>query len=131
MRKFLKNQKGITMMEVLVTVALLAIVVVPCLSSFIVAQRGNVLAEQTYNEYTYAANLAEELKALPVPAGKDWREAVEDKLSEVNQDGQDNISTFVEFKDGGSYCEIFIYTGEMTEMPVDGEQPILKGVITP
>ena len=130
MRRLWKNHKGVTMMEVLVTVGLLAIVVVPCLSSFVVAQRGNVLAEQTYNEYTYAANLAEELKALPVPAGKNWREAVEDKLSEVKKDGQDNISTFVEFKDGDSYCEIFIYTGEIEYKP-DGEQPILKGVITP
>lgn len=131
MRRLWKNHKGVTMMEVLVTVGLLAIVVVPCLSSFVVAQRGNVLADQTYHEYTYAANLAEELKALPVPEGKSWREAVEVKLSEVNRDEEDNISTFVEFKDGDSYCEIFIYTGEMTEMPDDGEQPILKGVITP
>ncbi len=130
MRRLWKNHKGVTMMEVLVTVGLLAIVVVPCLSSFVVAQRGNVLAEQTYNEYTYAANLVEELKALPVPEGKDWQDAVKDKLSEVNQDGQDNISTFVEFKDGDSYCEIFIYTGELEAKP-DGEKPILKGVITP
>ena len=46
MRKLLKNHKGLTMVEVLVTVALLAIVIVPCLSSFVVAQRGNVLAKQ-------------------------------------------------------------------------------------
>ena len=130
MRRLGKNHKGVTMMEVLVTVGLLAIVVVPCLSSFVVAQRGNVLAEQTYNEYTYAANLVEELKALPVPAGKDWQDAVKDKLSEVKQDRQDNISTFAEFKDGNSYCEIFIYTGEIEAKP-DGEKPILKGVITP
>ncbi len=62
MKKFLKNQKGITMMEVLVTVGLLAIVIVPCLSSFVMAQRGNALASQVYYEYTEAQNLMETLK---------------------------------------------------------------------
>ena len=65
MKKFLKNHKGVTMVEVLLTVAMLAIVVAPCLSAFVVAQRGNVLAKQTFDSYTVAANLIEELQ-------KDW-----------------------------------------------------------
>ena len=64
MKKFLKNHKGVTMVEVLLTVAMLAIVVAPCLSAFVVAQRGNVLAKQTFDSYTVAANLIEELKSL-------------------------------------------------------------------
>ena len=65
MRKFWKNHKGVTMVEVLVTVAILAIVVAPCLSAFVMAQRGNVKAAETQAAYTAAANLMEELKGDP------------------------------------------------------------------
>ena len=124
MRKFLKNQKGITMMEVLVTVALLAIVVVPCLSSFIVAQRGNVLAEQTYNEYTKASNLMEELKSLEFAK-------VEEALDTIKADRQDGID-IVYTDDSQGYYQVTVLVGE----PEDGQENsdgkiILVGVITP
>ena len=51
MRKFWKNHKGVTMVEVLVTVAILAIVVAPCLSAFVMAQRGNVKAAEAQAAY--------------------------------------------------------------------------------
>lgn len=124
MRKFLKNQKGITMMEVLVTVALLAIVVVPCLSSFIVAQRGNVLAEQTYNEYTKASNLIEELKSLEFAK-------VEEALDTIKADRQDGID-IVYTDDSQGYYQVTVLVGE----PEDGQENsdgkiILVGVIAP
>ena len=125
MRKFLKNQKGITMMEVLVTVALLAIVVVPCLSSFIVAQRGNVLAEQTYNEYTKASNLMEELKSLEFAE-------VDDELERIKADRQDGIDVVYEYNSTDDYYQVTVLVGE----PEDGQENsdgkiILVGVITP
>ena len=125
MRKFLKNQKGITMMEVLVTVALLAIVVVPCLSSFIVAQRGNVLAEQTYNEYTKASNLMEHLKSLSA-------DKVEDELEKIKADRQDGIDVVYEYNSTDDYYQVTVLVGE----PEDGQENsdgkiILVGVITP
>ena len=124
MRKFLKNHKGISMVEVLVTVALLAIVVVPCLSSFIVAKRGNVLAEQTYNEYTRAANLMEELKSLP--AGQ-----VETKLKEIKGNTEDGID-IVYTDDSQGYYQVTIRVGEPEggQKDSDGEI-ILEGVIAP
>lgn len=125
MRKFLKNQKGITMMEVLVTVALLAIVVVPCLSSFIVAQRGNVLAEQTYNEYTKASNLMEHLKSLSA-------DKVEDELEKIKADRQDGIDVVYEYNSTDDYYQVTVLVGE----PEDGQENsdgkiILVGVIAP
>lgn len=125
MRKFLKNQKGITMMEVLVTVALLAIVVVPCLSSFIVAQRGNVLAEQTYNEYTKASNLIEELKSLEFAK-------VEEALDTIKADRQDGIDVVYEYNSTDDYYQVTVLVGE----PEDGQENsdgkiILEGVIAP
>ena len=125
MRKFLKNQKGITMMEVLVTVALLAIVVVPCLSSFIVAQRGNVLAEQTYNEYTKASNLVEELKSLEFAE-------VDDELERIKSDRQDGIDVVYEYNSTDDYYQVTVLVGE----PEDGQEnsdgkSILVGVIAP
>lgn len=125
MRKFLKNQKGITMMEVLVTVALLAIVVVPCLSSFIVAQRGNVLAEQTYNEYTKASNLMEELKSLEFAK-------VEEALDTIKADRQDGIDVVYEYNSTDDYYQVTVLVGE----PEDGQENsdgkiILVGVIAP
>ncbi len=139
MRKFLKNQKGVTMMEVLVTVALLAIVVVPCLSSFVMAQKGNVLAAQTYNEYTAAQNLMEELKGVQIPSGSDWVESVNILLESAKSNKQDGISVYETFYDDDSdgddvkdnYCVIEIFAGEHESKPHNDEGLIVKGVIAP
>lgn len=128
MRKLWKNHKGVTMMEVVVTIAMLGIVVVPCLSSFVVAQRGNVLAKQTYGEYTEAANVIESLKS--VPEGSTWAEQIEKEIQAVQDIETDNISVFGDFKNSASYYEIRIYAGEHETEPGD-QEVILKGVIAP
>ena len=141
MKKFLKNQKGITMMEVLVTVGLLAIVIVPCLSSFVMAQRGNALASQVYYEYTEAQNLMETLKGIQVSEEggiADWKAIVESTVTTVQDNGQDGISvvcTSVEKPaevEGGEktflYYEISIHSGE--GIPTE-DNLILEGVIAP
>lgn len=122
MKKLWKNHKGVTMMEVMVTIAMLGIVVVPCLSSFVIAQRGNVLAKQTYGEYTLAANLMEELKAT---------DNVGEMLEEAKANSDDGIDVVYECNDAG-YYEVTILTGE----PEEGQEQsagkiILKGVIAP
>ena len=123
MKRLIKNNSGITMMEVLITVAILAIVVVPCLSSFVVAQRGNVLAKQTTEAYTQASNLMETLK------GTEYSEknicAVLNALYENKTDG---ITAFAGVND--SYTIVSVYVGELEEEPTDVD-PILKGVIAP
>ena len=133
MRMFWKNQKGVTMIEVLVTVGLLAIIIVPCLSSFVVAQRGNALAEQTYNEYTEAQNLVESLKAMNIPEDSTWKTEMEKKIAGVKTDKTDGISVFGNFDDANQYYVIRIYVGEMETEPAGegADLPLLKGVIAP
>lgn len=135
MRKFWKNHKGVTMVEVLVTVAILAIVVAPCLSAFVMAQRGNVKAAEAQAAYTAAANLMEELKGLPIGSIPDRLD--NDKSKEINAgDGVHVIYEPVEKPDDTiAYYTVWIYNGEgdntvkVEETVPDGY--ILKGVIAP
>ena len=134
MRKFLKNQKGVTMIEVLVTIAILAIVVTPCLSAFVMAQRGNVKAAETKQAYTAAANLMEELKGLAD------LEKIENRLSndysvddvEVNK----NDGIYVIYEKKTNYVEVWIYNGEADNKPKTDDEALsqdylIKGVIAP
>lgn len=129
MKKFLKNQKGITMMEVLVTVGLLAIVIVPCLSSFVMAQRGNALASQVYYEYTEAQNLMETLKGIPVPEGEDGLDAWNEEIYRTIADAQSDYIAIDknEVLDGDGN---FLYYTIDIKNKRDGEL-ILEGVIAP
>ena len=131
MRKFLKNQKGVTMIEVLVTVAILAIVVTPCLSAFVMAQRGNVKAAETKQAYTAAANLMEELKG---GTPKTIEEIIEEQGANKLYDAEKNITVFFDFfdKEGTQYYVVSIYAGDYsaTDVP-EGVEPVLKGVIAP
>ena len=131
MKKFLKNQKGITMMEVLVTVGLLAIVIVPCLSSFVMAQRGNALASQVYYEYTEAQNLMETLKGIPVPEGEDgladWQALIN---SEIVDAQNSSVDISIEDPEIVSEGEKFLYYVVKIYNIRDGEL-ILEGVIAP
>lgn len=124
MRKFLKNQKGVTMIEVLVTIAILAIVVTPCLSAFVMAQRGNVKAAETKQAYTAAANLMEELKGTP----KTIEEIIEEQGANKLYDAEKNITVFFD-KEGTQYYVVSIYTGEHSSKPDSDVEPIVKGVI--
>ena len=147
MKKFIKNHKGVTMMEVLVTVALLAIVIVPCLSSFVMAQKGNALAAQTQNEYTQAQNLMEELKAK-----QDVNEIV-NELKQLDDDKQpilnkvDGNGIYVIYKQEAKYVTVWIFKtqvsddgydehynspyDESNETQLTESELILKGVIAP
>ena len=129
MKKFWKNQKGITMMEVLVTVGLLAIVIVPCLSSFVMAQRGNAQASQVYYEYTEAQNLMETLKGIQVPEGEDgpsiWKNTVLDVISDAQSANIYIYSQEISSEEGDSlYYNIKVYNHRDDEL-------ILEGVIAP
>ena len=127
MRRMLKNQKGLTMMEVLLTVALLAIVIVPCLSSFVVAQRGNVLAAQTRNEYTKAQNLMESFKADPSSLASEFPA---NETEVILPYSEDNI--FAVCQKNSNYYTVTIYCGEYhKDTFTDTAEYILKGVIAP
>ena len=133
MKKFFNNHKGVTMIEVLVTVAILAIVVAPCLSAFVMAQRGNVKAAETQATYTAAANLIEELKGI-ARAEQDVAERLAERLdgTKVNQ----NDGVHVVYKDCDTYWNVWVYAGEGTNRLLETDEPvpdgyILKGVIAP
>ena len=129
MRKLLKNHKGVTMIEVLVTVAILAIVVVPCLSAFVMAQRGNVKAKETFETYTAAANLMES-----------WKSNSNDEYFEqlTNENGsyrvyidEKNITAVCDPPQGGDrHYTITLYTGDwsdnLQELP---SEYLIKGVV--
>lgn len=87
MRKLLKNHRGVSMVEVLITVAILAIVVAPCLAAFVTAQRGNVLAKETAAQYTEASNLMEELKAAAQDPNGDGLTNLTNDISRYNYNG--------------------------------------------
>lgn len=87
MRKLLKNHRGVSMVEVLITVAILAIVVAPCLAAFVTAQRGNVLAKETAAQYTEASNLMEKLKAAAQDPNGDGLTNLTNDISRYNYNG--------------------------------------------
>lgn len=127
MKKFLNNHKGVTMIEVLITVAILAIVVTPCLSAFVMAQRGNVKAAETQAAYTAAANLMEELK------GAD-SERIDNIVNNGPQYDQNaNITVFIDKNMEKSYYTVTIYEGDWTgnDVVLPPEYHLLKGVIVP
>jgi prepilin-type N-terminal cleavage/methylation domain-containing protein len=136
MRKFWINQKGVTMIEVLVTIAILAIVVTPCLSAFVMAQRGNVKAAETQQAYTAAANLMEELKGVGI-ANVGQRLDNGHEVDGVRVNDFDGVHVIYNLVEGEKqYCEIWIYNGEgankdMKEAEFLPQDYILKGVIAP
>lgn len=126
MKKFLNNHKGVTMIEVLITVAILAIVVTPCLSAFVMAQRGNVKAAETKQAYTAAANLMEELKVANL-------DEIERMSHEPKYDQNANITVFMHKNmEGQLYYIVTIYEGDWTGNDVVlPMEYLLKGVIVP
>lgn len=118
MRKLLKNHRGVSMVEVLITVAILAIVVAPCLAAFVTAQRGNVLAKETAAQYTEASNLMEELKAAIQNADEMSLDAVEDLIESCNDKSS---STHIVY----SIMTADVKTvNEQTESPEQTEQTV-------
>ena len=134
----MKNHNGVTMVEVLVTVAILAIVVAPCLSAFVMAQRGNVKAAETQAAYTSAANLMEELKGLPdvdSVAIRLNRNYPEDSTEKANaNDGVYVIYEAVK-NESTQYYRVWIYPGEAANQQLESDTApdgyLLKGVIAP
>lgn len=157
MRMFLKNQRGASMMEILITVAILAIVVVPCLSAFVLAQKGNVRAKETQMQYTEASNLMEELKGIAEDAEGLGLVKVKERLNPSEKPEVDsepltyalyrvvpaNANNTPEEVTGSyivsqrkTYVEIWIYAGDalneeigQSMIPEDGY--ILHGVVVP
>ena len=132
MRKLLKNHKGVTMIEVLVTVAILAIVVVPCLSAFVMAQRGNVKAKETFETYTAAANLMESWKSERVVPNVFPDNIEEGVLVRAYIEEEDLTVTCLQDEEVGLvYYIVTIYAGNwVKDDPQLPSEYLIKGVIT-
>ena len=61
-----KQNKGFTLVEVLIAMTILAIIVAPLLHAFVTASRTNAKAKQLMKATTLAQNVMEELKANPL-----------------------------------------------------------------
>lgn len=61
----LLNKKGISLIEVIVSVALMAIIIGPFLGTIILSTRNNTYSEQVLNASELAQNVMEEIKSMP------------------------------------------------------------------
>lgn len=58
-----RNNKGFTLLELLISIAILAIILVPLLNNFVVAAKLNATSKLTHKATTVAQNLIESIKA--------------------------------------------------------------------
>ena len=65
-----KQNKGFTLVEVLIAMTILAIIVAPLLHAFVTASRTNAKAKQLMKATTLAQNVMEELKERYIKAKK-------------------------------------------------------------
>ena len=81
-----QSNKGFTLVEVLVAIVILAIIVVPLLSAFVVSARTNAKARQTMRATTLAQNIMEELKAHSLETSADNYNNQTDSYETVQDD---------------------------------------------
>lgn len=65
-KQFRLNDKGLSLVELLVAVAILAIILVPLLNSFVMGAKANSRAERMQTETLLAQNILEELKGKSI-----------------------------------------------------------------
>ena len=65
--KHQKNNKGFSLIELLVAITILAVVMIPMLHSFITSARANAKARKVMEATTAAQNLMEEMKSENLP----------------------------------------------------------------
>lgn len=62
--KILFNKKGLTLIEIIVTLAVLGIVIAPLMSMFVTSQKINVESRKEYEALQFAQKYMEEIKAM-------------------------------------------------------------------
>jgi len=84
------NSNGLTLIEVIITLAILGVVVTPLMSMFITSQKINRESEMKYNAIQLAQEQMEEIKAdntLDVSSGSGYTGADGDYEKSLNDDG--------------------------------------------
>lgn len=83
------NNKGLSLVEILVTIAIIGIVIVPILSSFTLAAKLNKRADRLQNATVLAQSISEEYKAMTKEQLDDmYGEPVEETDAEGNKTGR-------------------------------------------
>lgn len=93
MRKILNN-KGLTLIEVIVTLAVLGVVVTPLMSMFVTSSKINTESEKEYNSIQLAQKYMEEIKSMEVlntdyPNGYPYDAEKKAFTKEINENGYD------------------------------------------
>ncbi|WP_455717828.1 type IV pilus modification PilV family protein [Anaerosporobacter sp.] len=99
--KFNKNNSGFTLLELLISVAILALIVIPILNSFLLSARLNAKANQKHRATMVAENIMEKLKGNTLDEIVTWRDITENLTvddvrkyrleSYINQGSQYNV----------------------------------------
>jgi len=117
-----QQNKGFTLVEVLVAILVLAIITVPLLHSFITASRTNAKAKQVLKSTTLAQNVMEEVKAY----------SLEDIARQFNKNGYTSDVSLVSLATAGFYEAIANgdeYEEVLTSDKITGEQVANSSVV--
>lgn len=100
--KIYKNNSGFTMIELLISVAILALIVIPILNSFLMSARLNAKAKQKHKATIVAENIMEKLKANSLEDIEKWTDMQNLSTSDVRSYRLES------FKDQGSQYNVQI-----------------------
>lgn len=84
---WLKNKKGITLVELLVTMCILMIVAAPLLSIFLSASKNNALSQEILDSASLLQKVMEEIKARPLFLDSEAVTELEAPLTDYNEYG--------------------------------------------
>jgi type II secretory pathway pseudopilin PulG len=82
-----KNKKGITLVELLVTMSILMIVAAPFLSTFLSAAKNNALSQEILDSTAISQKVMEEIKARPLFLDSEAVTDLEAPLTDYNEYG--------------------------------------------
>ncbi|EOD01521.1 type IV pilus modification PilV family protein [Caldisalinibacter kiritimatiensis] len=115
MNRLLKNNKGFTLIEIVITIAIFSIIIVPLYSLFITAAKANNISANKLNATIIAQSYMEELKAIDTIEYED-KIYTYDMFIDDQKSGDGLLIKNVKF-DGNTY-EVYLHVEE-TEYKFD------------
>lgn len=122
-----RNNKGFTLVELLVAVTILAIIVVPFMQSFVTAAKTNAKAKKIQNATELASNVMEELKSNDIehfafqfnyPTDGDNKSRFNvlntfDDAYELIKDSEDNFTEVIKYQVNGAVNNLDLVTSSV------------------
>jgi len=109
------NSKGLTLVEIIITLAVLGIVIAPLMSMFVTSQKINTSSEIEYRAIQIAQKYMEDIKGIDTIVYRDYQAATDDgtytklsgenKYTRLNIPNEDNYSADVELTPATSNSE--------------------------